>query len=231
MKGVFNSRPPEPRYSQTWEVSLVLDYIKALGPNEKLSLKILSRKLATLLALVLAHRSSDLSRLTLQGRKYSANGVSLRLSGLAKQARPGKEKSLQPVFISRYSEDKLLCPVACLKAYEKASASFRKENQQLFLAVISPHNPVTSSTIARWLKQAISASGISTEFTAHSVRGASSTAAAMNGLSIREVMEHAGWSSKDTFCKHYFRPSEQAILAAEFGASVLKQSTNMQRTC
>ena len=112
MKGVFNSRPPEPRYSQTWEVSLVLDYIKALGPNEKLSLKLLSRKLATLLALVLAHRSSDLSRLTFQGRKYSASGVSLRLSGLAKQARPGKDKSLQPVFIARYSEDKLLCSVA-----------------------------------------------------------------------------------------------------------------------
>ena len=135
------------------------------------------------------------------------------------------------MFIARYSEDKLLCLVACQKAYEKVSASFRKENQLLFLAVISPHNPVTSSTTARWLKQAISASGISTEFTAHSVRGASSTAAAMNGVTIHEVMEHAGWSSKDTFCKHYFRPSEQAILAAEFGASVLKQSTNMQRTC
>ena len=231
MKGVFNSRPPEPRYSQMWEVSLVLDYIRALGPNENLSLKLLSRKLATLLALVLAHRSSDLSRLSLHGRKYSAEGVVLRLSGLAKQARPGKEKSLQPVFIARYSEDKLLCPIACLKAYEKATVSFRKENQQLFLAVISPHNPVTSSTIARWLKQAITASGISAEFTAHSMRGASSTAAAMNGVTICEVMEHAGWSSKSTFCKHYFRPSEQATLAAEFGASVLKQSTNMQRTC
>ena len=124
-----------------------------------------------------------------------------------------------------------MCPVACLKVYEKATASFRKENQQLFLAVIAPHNPVTSSTIARWLKQAITASGISTEFTARSTRGASSTAAAMNGITIREVMERAGWSSKDTFCKHYFRPSKEATLAAEFGASVLKQSTNMQRTC
>ena len=231
MKGVFNSRPPEPRYSQTWDVNLVLEYIKSLGPNEDLSLKLLSRKLATLLALVLAHRSSDLSRLSLHGRKYSADGVMLRSTGLAKQARPGKEKSLQPVFIAHYFKDKSLCPVACLGAYEKATASFRKENQQLFLAVISPHNPVTSSTIARWLKQAITASGISSEFTAHSTRGASSTAAAMNGITIREVMERAGWSSKNTFCKHYFRPSEQATLAAEFGASVLKQSTNMQRTC
>ena len=70
MKGIFNSRPPEPRYSQTWDVSLVLKYIKSLGPSKDLSLKLLSRKLATLFALVLAHRSSDLSRLTLPGRKY-----------------------------------------------------------------------------------------------------------------------------------------------------------------
>jgi hypothetical protein len=80
----------------------------------RISLKLLSRKLATLLALVLAHRSSDLSRLSLHGRKYSAEGVVLRLTGLAKQARPGKEKSLQPVFVAHYSEDKSLCPIACL---------------------------------------------------------------------------------------------------------------------
>ena len=57
------------------------------------------------------------------------------------------------MFIACYSEDKLLRPVACLEAYEKATASFRVENQQLFLAVTSPHNAVTSSTIARWLSR------------------------------------------------------------------------------
>ena len=92
-----------------------LRYIKQLGPSKDLSLKLLSRKLATLLALVLAHRSSDLCRLTLHGRKYSAEGVVLRSTGLAKQARPGKEKSLQAVFVAHYSEDKILCPVASLK--------------------------------------------------------------------------------------------------------------------
>ena len=125
------------------------------------------------------------------------------------------------MFIAHYSEDKALCPIACLKAYEKATASFRKENQQLFLAVISPHNPVTSSTIATWLKQAITASGISAEFTAHYMRGASSTAAAMNGVTIREVTEHGQARAHSA---SIFRPSEQATLAAEFGASVLNRN-------
>ena len=59
-----------------------------------------------------------------------------------------------------------------------------KDELQLFLAVNSPHNPVTTSTIARWLKQAIVASDIDPQFSAHSTRGASSTAAAMNGVTI-----------------------------------------------
>lgn len=232
LRGVFNCRPPQPRYSQTWEVSQVLSYIKSLGPNEELSLKLISRKLVVLLALVLAHRCSDLGRLTLQGRKYSAEGAVLRCTGLAKQARPGKEESLRPAVISHFLEDALLCPVLCLKAYERATASFRKkDSMQLFLAINSPHQPVTTSTVARWLKQAIVVSGIEPEFTAHSTRGASSTAAAMNGITIREVMERAGWSRQDTFCKHYFRPTEQALVAAEYGRSILEQSTNMHRTC
>ena len=232
LKGVFNCRPPQPRYSQTWEVSQVLSYIKYLGPNEHLSLKLLSRKLVVLLALVLAQRCSDLCRLSLQGRKYSAEGAVLRCTGLAKQARPGKEGSLQPAVVSYFTEDPSLCPVLCLKGYEKVTAPFReKENLQLFPATVSPHHPVTSSTIARWLKQAITASGIEPGFCAHSTRGASSTAAVMNGITIREVMERAGWSRQDTFCKHYYRPTEQALVAAEYGRASLNPSTNMHRTC
>ena len=51
----------------------------------------------------------------MEGSTQPLEGVVLRLSGLANQARPGKEKSLQLVFIARYSEDKLLYPIACLK--------------------------------------------------------------------------------------------------------------------
>ena len=166
-------------------------------------------------------RCLDLSRLTLQGKKYSAEGAVLRFAGLAKQGRPGKESSLWPAVISPFPEDPLLCPVSCLKAYKKATGAFRgKDKLQLFLAINSPHSPVITSTIARWLKQAIVASGIDPQFSAHSMRGASSTAAAMNGITIWEVMERAGWSRQDTLCKHYFRPSEQALVAAKYGACI-----------
>ena len=39
LKGIFNSRPPTPRYTYTWDVSTVMSYLESLGPNEQLSLK------------------------------------------------------------------------------------------------------------------------------------------------------------------------------------------------
>ena len=60
LKGIFNSRPPTPRYTYTWVVSTVTSYLERLGPNEQLSLKQLSRKLAFLLAITSAERGSEL---------------------------------------------------------------------------------------------------------------------------------------------------------------------------
>jgi hypothetical protein len=45
MKGVFNSRKPTPKYSETWDVNVVLNYLEKLFPLDKLSLKDHSFKL------------------------------------------------------------------------------------------------------------------------------------------------------------------------------------------
>ena len=184
-----------------------------------------------LLALVLAHRCSDLVRLSAKGIKFSADGAEIQCKGLSKTARPGQEKIFQAVTVSCFKEDTSLCPVSCLRAYEKATTTLRGDTRELFPSSVAPHRPVSLSTIARWLKQAIISSEISTEFTAHSTRAASSTAAALNGVSIREMMVRACWSNEDTFCKHYYRPSAQAKLATNYGSSILSQAaTNMHRT-
>ncbi|MEW8547755.1 MAG: hypothetical protein AB2693_29960, partial [Candidatus Thiodiazotropha sp.] len=54
----FNARPPQPSYTVQWDVDLVLGYLKSLGSNESLSDKLLTLKLAMLLALVSAGRTS-----------------------------------------------------------------------------------------------------------------------------------------------------------------------------
>ena len=234
LKGVFNLRPPLPRYKHVWEVSQVTSFLDNLEENEQLSLKWLTWKLAMLLALVLAHRSSGLVRLSLQGIMFTPEGVRLSIKGLAKQTAPGRESSLQPVTIAAYRGSQKLCPVECLKAYRKRTKEYRKtpEHQQLFISHQAPHKPVASSTIARWIKQILEASGVSLgEFSVHSTRGAASTAAALSGLSTQQIMARAGWSSEDTFSRHYYKPSAEADNAMTFVQAVLNNSTNMQRTC
>ena len=43
-KGVFHNRPPLPKYSSTWNVQSVVDYIISMGDNEQISLKHLTQK-------------------------------------------------------------------------------------------------------------------------------------------------------------------------------------------
>ena len=51
MKGNYVAKPPLPRYTATWDVSKVTDYLRTLVPLESLSFKDLSKKLVMLLAL------------------------------------------------------------------------------------------------------------------------------------------------------------------------------------
>ena len=87
LKGVFNVWPPQPKYSSTWDVAKILTYLRSLGRNKDLSLMHLTKKLVVLLALVLAHRSSDLVRLSIAGRRRTPGGIILSCTGLAKQAK------------------------------------------------------------------------------------------------------------------------------------------------
>ena len=42
IKGIFNVRPPMPRYSSTWDVQVILDYLESCGQSENLTLKLLT---------------------------------------------------------------------------------------------------------------------------------------------------------------------------------------------
>ena len=38
LKGIYNTRPPEPRYSTTWDMDVVIRYLQSLGENNTLPL-------------------------------------------------------------------------------------------------------------------------------------------------------------------------------------------------
>ena len=63
MRGMFLNKPPRPRYSFTWDVSVALSYLKSLYPLK--NLKLFTFKCAALIALASAPRSQTIASLNL----------------------------------------------------------------------------------------------------------------------------------------------------------------------
>ena len=161
--------------------------------------------------------------MSLDYRKYSPEGVTFQPTKLAKQSK--QSKVLAEFFFSSFPGNKLLCPVTTLRAYEERTKERRSDNNrsQLFIAIIKPYNPVTSSTIARWIKSVLTKSGINTDiFKAHSVRCAATSAAAKEGVTTNDILNAADWSSEAVFQKFYHKPEKKST----FDTAVLsKQPT------
>ena len=60
MKGIFELKPPMPRYSVIWDVNIVLDYLKNFPLHEEMPLSNLTYKLVMLLALTTRQRAQTL---------------------------------------------------------------------------------------------------------------------------------------------------------------------------
>ena len=221
MKGVFQSRPLCPRYLATWDVSVVLSHLRSLSPKEDLSFKDITFKLTMLMALVGATRADTLHKLDLQFRVFKHDGVSFTIPQLTKTSNP-KKPSLK-LFFPAFPQDRRLCPVTYLKHYEGLTKEFRPEMSgnkpnPLFLSILSPHKPITSSTLSRWIKCILKDSGIDTStFKGHSTRSAATSAARNKSVSVMDIMKVADWSNSNTFTKFYYKP----IQSSEFGHRVL----------
>ena len=224
MAGIANCRPPQPRYHSTWDVNTVLCYFEKLGRNDELSLSDLTGKTAMLLALTRPSRSADLHSLDIEYGRPSPEGFTFLPSKLPKQSRMGKPT--REFFFPRFPDNSLLCPVEALTQYLTKTEPLRVRDDgasrvtQLFIACIKPHNPIVSSTIARWLKKVLEKAGINTSiFKAHSTRGASVSAAAMRGVSTNDILHAADWSTETVFQKFYYKP----IHDASYGRAILSK--------
>ena len=81
---------------------------------------------------------------------------------------------------------------------------------------------MASCTIARWLKETLRLAGSDVSiFSGYSVRGASTSAAAVAGV-IMNDMQAADWSYESVFQKFYYRPSHDTT----YGRTVLPSSSN-----
>ncbi|XP_069075323.1 integrase/recombinase xerD homolog [Pleurodeles waltl] len=205
LKEVRLSRPPHPRYSEVWDVNLVLRLLSSWQDNSFLSRKQLSAKLAVLLCLISCKRVSDVRALDVTARVFSPEGVTFMIS---RRTKCGTRSVSYPAFPFAPK----LCVVRCLKTYEEVRAALRTSGEnQLLISVKKPFKEISSPTIARWVRWILSEAGVDIQvFGAHSTQGAMASKAVQVGGRLEDIMNAADWSSESVFKQFYFKPIHEA---------------------
>ena len=115
LRGAFNTRPPQPRYNETWEVDKVLNTLVQWDDNDQLHVTDLTHKLTMLMALVSASRCSELSLLEVSLMQDHGDKVTFHLGALTtsrSQSRPN-----QSITFKEYTGNPKIDVVSCLRAY------------------------------------------------------------------------------------------------------------------
>ena len=204
LKGVYEARPSNPRYAETWDVGKVLNYLKSISTTE-CSLKDLTLKLVTLMSLVSAQRGQTIHFLSLEDMVVSETSVTFVISRPIKQSKPGSKPTV--VKFVAYPDNPNICVGTTLKAYLDRTSTLREGAQQLFVSYSKPFRPVARDTISRWVKTVMEKSGIDVNlFKPHSTRAAATSKALLKSVPLEHILSVAGWSSYDTFAKFYKKP-------------------------
>jgi len=194
MKGVFKQRPSLPKYTVTYDVAILLNYMTTMPPN----------KLATLMCLLSGQRAQTLGSLRLEFMHLDTDQCIFYISSLMKQSRPTFHP--EPLKFLSFPDNTNICVVECINDYLERTRGLREEMESggLFISYASPYKTIKSRSISRYVCKFLELAGIDTKtFTGHSTRSAATSAAAEKGLSLSEINKAAGWSNSKTFQRHY----------------------------
>mgnify|MGYP001556249899 CR=1 FL=1 len=206
MKGIFERKPALPRHADTWDVSLIFNYIRAQGTVEEASLMGLTLRTTVLLALLTGQRRQTIYSLDIREEFMLRNGSEYKfiLPHVQKHTRPGHHQ--KPLLLRAYQEDPLICIVKHLDQYIQRTSELRGSCTKLLTVTKPPYGPASLDTISRWLRTILTASGVPVKFSGHSTRSASTSAAASSGLIPTDIiLRNAGWTSERTFAVFYQR--------------------------
>ena len=207
MKGMFNRRPPQAKYTDTWDVELVLSRFRNMPENHDLELRELSLKLVMLLAITTASRSSELHKIQVSTLVDKGDEIQFHIAGLTKSRKVGEGPMV--IRVAQYEPEGKLDVTDCVRTYLGKTAVIRQPGvagDQLLISFIPPHGPLAPSSVARWLKWGLRDAGIDTsKYQAHSTRAAATSKAALEGLNMSQILQQANWSRAATFKKYYHK--------------------------
>ena len=218
MRGAFNTAPPTPKYTATWDPATVLSFLETWSPAQDLSLEKLTIKLIVLILLVTGQRTQIISALDLKNMKKGSDvfNFAIPLSDL-KQGRANYKPC--SISLKQYDQNKRLCIFHYLTVYIQRTALLRKAHTRLILTTKKPFRPASKNTISRWVKHLLHLAGVDTTvFSAGSTRSASTSKAKSQGAPLDQILRMGGWTNSSTFTKFYDKP----LVAMDFASRVLK---------
>ena len=200
LKGVFQSRPPKPKYTEVWDVQVVLTYLATLHPVESLTLKQLTLKLVMLLLLVSGQRGQTIHLLDINHMFVNDAKYTFVIPSHLKQSKPGVPN---PHVVLESFERPSICVVTTLTEYLVRTKVLRPSGQsQLLISYVKPYKPISRDTVTRWVRYTMALAGIDvTKYSAHSTRAASVSAASRASVNLDDILQTAGWSSECCFAR------------------------------
>ena len=229
VKGVFNLRPPAPRYTYIWDSRLLITYLQTLKTSE-LNLKMLTYKTASLLTVLSGQRVSTVYAFDVNHIQQSADVVVCNITTLLKTSKPGRPTP--PIVFNKYPHNADLRPVTLIRAYlqKRNTLSLIPTTTRFLVTHQKPHHAASKDTIARWVKAVLHLSGVDTTvFAAHSCRSASSSQAKSAGLPLEDILRCGQWRSEDVFVKFYDKEIQRKDYTENqsFATAILDTATNL----
>ncbi|KAI2667130.1 Transposon Ty3-G Gag-Pol polyprotein [Labeo rohita] len=224
LRGALRLRPPVRSRVPSWDLSLVLEALcrPPFEPIEEISDRHLTIKTALLIAITSLKRVGDLQALSVapsfldfapglaKAFLHPRQGYIPKVPSSA--PRPVVLQAFCPPPFREPDQQKLncMCPVRALDTYVHRAAMWRKSDQ-LFVCYGPAKRgfPATKQSLSRWIVDAIStayeSSGLPPPLgvKAHSTRSVSASKAFLEGVSIQDICNAAGWSTPLTFVRFY----------------------------
>ena len=162
-------RPALPKYRDTWDPDQALHYLSSSISSslQDLSVKTLTLRTATLLALLTGQRGQAL--LKVSDIRFAKDLAQCRIvfSDIRKTSKPSAHTV--PSEILAYNANPNLCFVRHLVNYIKKTDRV----SSLFISYAKPFGPVSRNTFSRWVKAVLAEAGIDTSrYSGHSTRAA-----------------------------------------------------------
>lgn len=204
--GARAKRPSGPKYADTWDIDLLVQWLDKLKPNDQLGIGELRDKVLILLRIHLISRNSDIGYMDVKSIKFLKDRAIGRFKNL-KNHKPGL--SLEWTVLQR--DDPKYCPVLALKEYlemTNCEELFPRPNDRIFMSIrrINDVYPeVQPGTLASITKAVMLKAGVPKRFASHSIRMATASAAVNGGMSIEDVMRQGRWRSQAVFQTFYNR--------------------------